>query len=150
MSMNKTIKAILFLLVACGLALAQSSGGNRGGGGLPSGCSSSGSGNITCSTFTAAQYKGSVQQTCDASTVPDYGQAVCVKTLDTATLLSFDGTSATAIQAIAAPASGKRIKPYLVDGTLNYLAGSQVFSSASVGIRIGYGVAYEIPAPRRT
>ena len=31
MSMNKTIKAILFLLVACGLALAQTSGGNRGG-----------------------------------------------------------------------------------------------------------------------
>ena len=63
-------------------------------------------------------------QTCDASTVPNYAQAVCVFTLTAADLQQFDGTSATAIQVITAPGSGKVIWGTWDQASANYVAGT--------------------------
>jgi len=65
-------------------------------------------------------------QTCDASTVPQLANAVCVFTLTTADLLQFDGTTSTAISIIGTPGAGKAIVS--PSATANYIAGSQPFS----------------------
>ena len=65
-------------------------------------------------------------QTCDASTVPQLANAVCVFTLTTADLLQFDGTTSTAISIIGTPGAGKAIVS--LSATANYIAGSQPFS----------------------
>ena len=83
-------------------------------------------GGALCSAGTACP----AIQTCNASLVPLYAQAVCTVTLSTAQLLAFDGTSATAISIISAPGSGKKIDVGL-NVNVEYVAGTIPFASTS-------------------
>lgn len=66
---------------------------------------------------------------CDASKVPLYGQAVCVFTLTSAQILAFDGTSATAVQAIAAPGAGRAIQYNSAISAFEYLSATTPYSA---------------------
>jgi len=72
----------------------------------------------------------------DASTVPNYAQGVAILNLNTAELLSFDGTIGTAITAVLSPGAGREIQPGKV--VVEYMAGSHAFSS-SANIEGAYG-----------
>lgn len=78
--------------------------------------------------------------TCNASTVPNYAQAVCVFTLTTADLLQFDGTIATSVPVISTPGANRAIIPSPLSlSTANYIYNSTPFSSSTPAIDGAYG-----------
>ena len=81
---------------------------------------------------------GGTVVTADASTVPDYAMAVAVVILDTATLLSFDGTSAQAVIAISAPLPGRMIVVSASSVVQEYIAGDTPYNN-EFSIQGGYG-----------
>lgn len=70
--------------------------------------------------------------TCDASTVPLYGQAVCITTITSAQILAMDGSSATAIQLIAAPGVGRVIIPNTVSASAEYIFNTTPYSDTTI------------------
>jgi len=82
--------------------------------------------------------------TCDASTVTNYSQAICVFTVSSAQILAFDGTPGTAVTVISAPGSGRALSfmgslmaEYLFNSaqysgplSMNLIAGTNAIMSA--------------------
>ena len=66
--------------------------------------------------------------TCNASTVPNYTQAVCVKMLTTADLLQFDGTPSTAIPIVSSAGINRLIVPAFGGINANIPASTVPFS----------------------
>jgi hypothetical protein len=80
----------------------------------------------TGSTWASCSPSAAVVNTCTSASVSNYTAAFCTVTLSSAQLLAFDGTSATAVTAILAPGSGKRIDVGL-NVTVEYVAGTTPF-----------------------
>lgn len=70
--------------------------------------------------------------TCTAASVPLYGQAVCIFTLSSAQILNFDGTTATAIQLIAAPGVGRVIIPNTASVSAEYIFNTTPYSGITI------------------
>ena len=87
-----------------------------------------GNGSQICTLATGCGSSGPTL-TCDASTVANYAQAVCVVTISSAQILAFDGTDATAIPVISAAGTGRAIIPK-ADGFAAYMgAGTDPYSA---------------------
>ncbi len=114
-----------------------------GGGGISTITSTGGTLTVTNPTgpTTNLETTGVPRMTCDASTLVAYQHALCVFPIDATTLNSFDGTSGTAIQAIAAPAAGIAILPEPSGGVSEYIAGAQAFG-ATADIALAYSASF--------